>query len=79
MRRITVTLEDEERKALQDLAEAERRHPSDQAAILIRRELERALLLERPKVRTEDSVRQGGLWPPPDAATRPMHNDGREG
>jgi len=64
VRRITVTLEDDERKALQDLAEAERRHPSDQAAILIRRELERERLLEPPEIHTEGSVRQRGLWPP---------------
>lgn len=43
--RITVPLESEESKALIELAYAERRHPRQQAALLIRRELERRGLL----------------------------------
>ena len=41
MRRMTVTLHQEEREALITLAERERRDPRQQAALCIRRELER--------------------------------------
>ena len=45
--RITITLEDAEAKALAVLAQRERRHPREQAAMMIRRELEqRGLLAE---------------------------------
>lgn len=47
MGRITVFLHEDEREALHLLAEFERRHPREQAAILIRYELERrGMLLE---------------------------------
>jgi hypothetical protein len=45
MMRLAVTLEQEERDALLVLAQQERRDPRDQAAMLIRRELERMGLL----------------------------------
>lgn len=40
LRRITVTLREEESKALGHLAEMKRRSPRDQAAVLIRQALE---------------------------------------
>jgi hypothetical protein len=48
VRRITVTLQQEEVAALGMLAEQERRDPRDQAAVLIRQGLEQRGLL-RPK------------------------------
>jgi len=45
MTRLTVTLLDDEKKALQILSQEERRHIRDQAAVLIRCELERRGLL----------------------------------
>lgn len=45
MTRIMVTLRQDEREALRVLAERERRDPRDQAALLIRGELERRGLL----------------------------------
>lgn len=49
-RRITVTLRSDERAALQELAFQERRDTRQQAALIIRRELERCgLLPERGK------------------------------
>lgn len=45
MRRITITLLDEEREALQLLADQERRNTRQQAALLIRQELERRGML----------------------------------
>lgn len=45
MARVTITLEAKERDALCVLAERERRDPRAQAALIIRRELERAGLL----------------------------------
>lgn len=45
MLRITVPLQIDERDALISLAQRERRDPRDQAALIIRRELERAGLL----------------------------------
>ncbi len=45
MARITVTLSDSERHALQVLSERELRNPRDQAALIIRAELERRGLL----------------------------------
>ena len=44
--RIVVTLEKEERQALSTLAEREYRNPRAQAALIIRRELERCGLLQ---------------------------------
>lgn len=43
--RITITLDDAEAEALAVLAQRERRHPREQAAMMIRRELERRGLL----------------------------------
>ncbi len=43
--RITITLDDAEEKALIALAQRERRQPRDQAAMMIRHELERRGLL----------------------------------
>lgn len=45
MARIMITLQQNEREALIELAQRERRDPRDQAALIIRRELERADLL----------------------------------
>ena len=45
MRRITVTLQQDEREALVKLAQRERRDPRAQAAVILRRELERRGLL----------------------------------
>lgn len=45
MMRFTVNLWPEEREAIIKLAESERRYPGDQAALIIRRELERLGLL----------------------------------
>jgi hypothetical protein len=45
MTRITVTLSQNERAALWELAQRERRDPRNQAALLLRRELERRGLL----------------------------------
>lgn len=45
MRRITVTLSEDEREALYDLAQVEHRDTRKQAAWLIRKELERRGLL----------------------------------
>lgn len=46
MRRMTVSLRQEEREALLALAEQERRDPRQQAAVLIRQELERYGLIQ---------------------------------
>jgi hypothetical protein len=45
MAQVTVKLKNEEKDALQQLAERERRDPRDQAALIVVRELERAGLL----------------------------------
>ncbi len=45
MARITITVEEAERQALIELAQKERRDPRDQAALIIRGELERRGLL----------------------------------
>lgn len=45
MKRITISLLEDEKEALHALAKRERRHPQAQAALLIRRELELAGLL----------------------------------
>jgi len=56
---ITVPLRDEEKRALIRLASQERRHPREQAAFLLRRELERRGLLqpERPETQEPQGVR----------------------
>lgn len=56
---ITVPLRDEEKQALIRLAGQERRHPREQAAFLLRRELERRGLLEpeRPEAREAQEAR----------------------
>jgi predicted transcriptional regulator len=46
MTRITITLSDEEKVALRALAEKEFREPQGQAALIIRRELERQGFIE---------------------------------
>jgi hypothetical protein len=46
MKRLTITLMQDERTALWELAQRERREPRDQAALIIRRELEREGLLQ---------------------------------
>jgi hypothetical protein len=45
MSRITVTLQADEHEALRELSERERRNPRDQAALLIRENLQRLGLL----------------------------------
>lgn len=64
MMRITITLQPDEREALQLLAEQERRDPRAQAALLIRKGLEHLGLLE-PLSRTGygEAVDQLSLWP----------------
>lgn len=46
MARVTITLNQEERDALIKLSERERRHPRDQAALIIRQGLEQAGFLD---------------------------------
>ena len=46
MTRITITLNDEEKAALRSLSEKEFRDPRQQAALIIRKELEKQGLLE---------------------------------
>jgi hypothetical protein len=46
MKRLTLTLRDDEKTALRLLAERERRDTRDQAALIIRRELEREGFLQ---------------------------------
>jgi hypothetical protein len=58
MTRVTVTLLDEERDALHVLAQRERRDPRMQAALLIRRELERAGVLPIHDPRPADQSRE---------------------
>jgi hypothetical protein len=55
VRRITVTLQQDEIAALGALAEQERRDPRDQAAVLIRQGLEQQGLL-RPKSEEEEAL-----------------------
>jgi len=45
MTRLTLTLFDDEQRALHILSRKERRHPREQAALLLRRELQRRGLL----------------------------------
>ena len=52
MTRITVILHDDEREALQVLSKIERRHIREQAAVLIRCELERRGMLVETDVST---------------------------
>jgi hypothetical protein len=53
MSRITIALSDEEKTALRSLAEKEFRDPRQQAALIIRRELERQGLVESASPLTE--------------------------
>ncbi len=53
MARLMVTLETIERDALWDLAQREQRDPRAQAALIIRRELERLGLLPREAMKSE--------------------------
>ena len=54
MKRTTVMLRTEEHEALLTLAERERRDPRSQAAVLIRRELERCGLLSPADTHTQN-------------------------
>jgi hypothetical protein len=56
MERFTVRLRTEERDAIWRLAQQERRDPRDQAALIIRQELERRGLLTSP---ADADARQG--------------------
>lgn len=58
MRRMTVTLHQDEREALITLAQRERRDPRAQAAVLIRRELERIGLLPPADASSAPQARQ---------------------
>ena len=49
MKRIMIFLDDEERAALVALAQKERRHPREQAALLVRWGLEALALLTMPE------------------------------
>lgn len=53
MIRITVSLHDDEKRALEILSQKERRHPREQAAMLIRCELERRGMLSETAVKEE--------------------------
>jgi hypothetical protein len=53
MTRITITLSDEEKAALRSLSEKEFREPRMQAALIIRKELERQRLVESTSSITE--------------------------
>ena len=55
MRRVSINLYEEEKEALVELAERERRDPRQQAAVIIRLELERLglLRLEQPAEKRE--------------------------
>lgn len=57
MARVTIILQQDEREALRVLAEQERRDPRQQAALCIRRELERRGLL--PPADQHDHQAQG--------------------
>jgi hypothetical protein len=58
MTRITVSLHEDEKRALQILAEAERRHPREQAAVLIRCELERRGMLAETAVLSDFPIEE---------------------
>ena len=58
MRGMYLPLGNEERRALVRLASRERRDPRDQAALLIRRELERLGLIERPTLTQPEVARE---------------------
>jgi hypothetical protein len=59
MARVTITLRQDERQALIDLAQQERRDPRQQAAIIIQRELERMGYLQSPPTKRVCEVRCG--------------------
>jgi hypothetical protein len=59
MRRITVPLKTDERDALWQLAERERRDPRDQAAVIVVKELERAGLLSTAGVKADAPTEPG--------------------
>lgn len=58
MRRITISLHEEERSALQELAKRERRNTRAQAAALIRRGLERQGLIASETTSNSNKVVQ---------------------
>ena len=58
VRRVYVPLDEIERRALGQLASRERRDPRAQAALLIRRELERLGLIERPTLTQPEVARE---------------------
>lgn len=64
MMRSYVNLREDEREALIKLAELERRYPADQAALIIRRELERLGLLPVLQVPTGTAgeIASGGAY-----------------
>lgn len=55
MRKVTITVDECERVALVQLAQRERRDPRDQAALIVRRELERLGLIE-PEIKHADEI-----------------------
>ncbi len=60
MTRITITLSDEEKTALRSLSEKEFRDPRMQAALIIRRELEKQGLMESTKAVSESNAQKTG-------------------
>ena len=64
MTRITITLSDEEKAALRSLSEKEFRDPRMQAALIIRRELEKQGLVESesPVNENEPKVKKIKQW-----------------
>ena len=61
MVRITITLQDEEGEALRALAEAEKRDPRRQAAMVLRREFERLGLIKAGALSATQQI--GGKQP----------------
>lgn len=60
MTRITITLSDKEKAALRTLSEKEFRDPRQQAALIIRRELERQGLVAAASPTTESEPPKAG-------------------
>jgi hypothetical protein len=56
MTRITITLNDEEKQALRSLSQTEYREPRAQAALIIRKELERQGLIKASSTGKEKPV-----------------------
>ncbi len=72
MNRLYIILSEEERAALQTMADHERRDPRVQAALLIRHGLEHASLLPtRQRLVTSENAAETEMGRQPDARTEP--------